>query len=116
MAYPSLFLPSKPQFIKVENSFGYACPITEITPEPPANVIPKAKSSSPEITKKSVGLFFNNSKYCCILFPASLIPTMFSKSFAKRIVVPALMFFAVLPGTLYKIIGTSLTAANALKC
>ena len=95
---------------------GNACPITEITPEAPAKTTFKAKSSSPDIIKKSLGLFLINSKYCCTLFPASFTAIILEKSVAKRMVVEDSIFLEVLPGTLYRIIGFGLANAMALKC
>ena len=55
---------------------------------------------SPEMIKKSSGLFFSNCKYCATLFPASFMAMIFLKSWASLKVVVGNIFDDVLPGTL----------------
>ena len=53
------------------------------------------------------------SMHCIISPEASFIPAMFGNT-AKRKVVSAVIFLAVRPGTLYKIIGLGAASAMAL--
>jgi hypothetical protein len=90
--------------------------LLQITPAPPAKTIGKAIISSPEITRKSSGLFFNS---CIVLYHIArsfFMATTFAKSLAKRTTVEGNILLAVLPGTLYKITGIGDASATALKC
>jgi hypothetical protein len=60
----------------------------------------------------SLMIFISSNK----LPEASLIATIFWKSFAKRTTVSAVIDTPVRPGTLYKIIGRGLSLAIAAKC
>ena len=90
--------------------------MTEMTPIAPLAIMENVRASSPLMTSKWRGLFFNISSTCSRLPEASLMPTMFGNSVAKRTVVVAFMLTPVRPGTLYITIGNGAFCAMALKC
>ena len=85
-----------------------------MTPSAPAAIIGNVNMSSPEITEKSFGLYLIIFMHCSRFPDASFIAMIFLKSFASFNVVSADKLEAVLPGTLYKMIGRGLTSEMAL--
>ncbi|MNY26206.1 hypothetical protein D3C86_1600400 [compost metagenome] len=69
-----------------EKSAGKAFPTTEITPSAPNAIIGSARPSSPEINRKSFGLFLMISINCSKLPEASFIPMIFESSAKRKVV------------------------------
>ena len=67
----------------------------------------RVKLSSPEITSNSAGFSFIMSINCSGFPLASFMAANFSLALANLKVVSAVILEPVLPGTLYKMIGTS---------
>ncbi len=92
---------------------GKALASTEITPTAPKDTIGKVSISSPEISKKSSGLFLAISIHCTMSPEASLVPAILGCSASFK-VVAALRLDPVRPGTLYNNTGTGQASAIAV--
>src|SRR6185437_2451931 len=101
--------------VRRDTSRGATLDVTETTPSPPAAITATVKPSSPDSTVKSGG----RSRRISMIWPrlpeASLMPPMFGTR-ERASVVRASMLLPVRPGTLYRITGSSVAAAIAVKC
>ena len=108
--------PARAAWVISTVSRGTILAMTEITPRPPTDMRGRVRLSSPESTLKSGP----QARMTWVIWSrepeASLTPTRFLQSLARRARVSVSTLMAVRPAMLYRMMGRSAHSATARKC